>query len=251
MSEPKVFTPKEIYRPIGMEADRFRYLVKRGTIKADAQPSEMAGSANKFTAIESIKAGFIAWSERMGFTLEAAEKVTASLFADPQWLYSLCYPLKAGYDLWLVANGSIPVWVSRTDWDDIFKPTKKTRMVTKGDGVDFEIVKDENGNIVYEEYESKPLYNRDDWFLFSLFNDKLHLYIPKQIAEKLHNNNNISFYNITGIFQETMALLGVNPEVDIDTGFYMDPQIENNEEERWRRNQEWQAKRYKELGIDK
>lgn len=68
----KAFKPKDIYKPIGMPPRRFTYLVERGVIRPDIQPSPGQGSANLFSSVEALRAGLIYWFESAGFTLDVA-----------------------------------------------------------------------------------------------------------------------------------------------------------------------------------
>lgn len=76
----KEFTPREIYRPIKMEAGRLNYLVRRGTITPDAHQTEMAGSANKFSATEACKAALINYCDHLGYDIAAGESLVAFAF---------------------------------------------------------------------------------------------------------------------------------------------------------------------------
>ncbi len=73
----KEFTPREIYRPIGMESGRLNYLVRRGTITADAHQAEAAGSANKFSATEAAKAALVNYCDHLGMDIQAGEALVA------------------------------------------------------------------------------------------------------------------------------------------------------------------------------
>ncbi len=76
----KEFTPREIYRPIKMEAARLNYLVRRGTITPDAYQTETAGSANKFSATEAAKAALVNYCDHLGMDIQAGEALVAFAF---------------------------------------------------------------------------------------------------------------------------------------------------------------------------
>jgi len=78
----KELTPREIYRPIGMEAARLNYLVRRGTITPDAHQTEVAGSANKFSATEACKAALINYTDHLGYDIQAGEALVRFTFDD-------------------------------------------------------------------------------------------------------------------------------------------------------------------------
>jgi len=184
MQGPRIFTPKEIYRPIGMEADRFRYLVKRGTIKADAQKSEVAGSANKFTAIQGLKAALVNWCDHMGMTLEAGENFVSLVFNQEVFKYLLA----GDADYWVVMQGKTAIAV-----------IPNVQMFPGGHRFGIK----------------KGIYNVNEIFIVSLFDGDVVLFVPRKFKEPLVRGCTASFYNVTGLFRFFIDKLGIDTNKDL------------------------------------
>jgi hypothetical protein len=184
MPHPKVFAPREIYRPIGMEADRFRYLVKRGTIKADAQKSETAGSANKFTSIEALKAALINWCDHAGMTLDAGESFVSFAFNKKAFEHLLIHDA----DYWVLMQGN-----------NALATSPDMQMIPGG----------------YNFPLSRGLYTTDQVFVTKLFDDDVVLFIPKELKGPLIKGCTVSFHNITGLFRFFIEKLGISLERDL------------------------------------
>jgi len=69
-----MFKPNGIFRKIGMEPDRFRFLVKRGVFAPDV-PSTGQGSANLFSLNAARFIAVYHALESIGFGLVAAERL--------------------------------------------------------------------------------------------------------------------------------------------------------------------------------
>jgi len=167
-----------------MEADRFRYLVKRGTIIADAKPSEMAGSANKFTAIEALKAALINWCDHMGMTLEAGEDMVRLAFN--QDVFKLL--VNGNPDYYMVMQGKISIG------------TFPNVQMLPG-GVEFGL--------------EKGFVDKEKVFLFNLFNNEVVLSIPNEFKTPLITGCTVSIHNVTSLFIFFMKRLNISIEKDL------------------------------------
>ncbi len=77
----ETFKPKDIYLPLGVNPDRFRFLVKRGNIVPET-PTSGQGKANTFSPETAMKAGVFFFFEDEGFTLEQSEDIVKGIFID-------------------------------------------------------------------------------------------------------------------------------------------------------------------------
>jgi hypothetical protein len=75
----KRLKPKDIYLPLGVNPDRFRFLVKRGNIVPET-PTSGQGKANTFSPETAMKAGVFFFFEEMGFSIEVSEAITNVIF---------------------------------------------------------------------------------------------------------------------------------------------------------------------------
>lgn len=73
------FKPKDIYLPLGVNPDRFRFLVKRGNIVPET-PTSGQGKANTFSPETALKAGVFFFFEEMGFSMDVCEAITNVIF---------------------------------------------------------------------------------------------------------------------------------------------------------------------------
>lgn len=71
--------PKDIYGPLGVNPDRFRFLVKRGNIVPET-PTSGQGKANTFSPETAMKAGVFFFFEEMGFSIEVSEAIANVVF---------------------------------------------------------------------------------------------------------------------------------------------------------------------------
>jgi len=94
------FKPKDIYLPLGVNPDRFRFLVKRGNIVPET-PTSGQGKANTFSPETAMKAGVFFFFEEMGFSMDVSEAITNVVFQNKdQHLY--CAFKNANESYWIM-----------------------------------------------------------------------------------------------------------------------------------------------------
>lgn len=108
------FKPKDIYLPLGINPDRFRFLVKRGNIVPET-PTSGQGKANTFSPETALKAGVLLSFEKFGLSLEDSETVTNRLFEDRRMLYEMIECYEDGFQYWIVTSYSKPLIILRSN----------------------------------------------------------------------------------------------------------------------------------------
>ena len=206
------YIPKQIYKPLGMAPRRFTYLVQKGVIKPDAAPSTGQGAANRFSAIEALRAGLIHWFESYGFVLDTAtgiaETIIRPTFNDYDETsikyFPLQFMLEGGLDgmgaCWLIAQGKECVVLL----DDSALEYSKIRSA-EAMGIKAEKA--------YETYKAKHGL-RLGWVKLTPLPD-ISIFVHQSWIDKLPNNCSMTFINCTEVVSRVARKIGITwPECE-------------------------------------
>ena len=97
----ELFKPKDIYTPLGISADRFRFLMKRGAIIPETETSG-PGKANTFSPETALRAGLFFFFDDEGFTLDQSSDIVKAVFINDFRLHDALGLYDPSVSYWLI-----------------------------------------------------------------------------------------------------------------------------------------------------